>query len=240
MFLAGVPVDHVSARLALAGGNEITSGKFDSPQSSASLAVNTFGWFIERPSLLPPIDAATTGTPILSVEVEYCARFPWTDGQHPWLDAAITTEHNLIGVESKRYEPYRDTKSVRISAAYDRDVWGNAMTPFIRVKDLLRSGELAFRFLDATQLIKHAFGLVTDGRRRGLSARLVYLFAEPRSVSESVLARHRAEVGRFAGLVEGAEVGFSSLSYREWIARWESAEPDVAAHGRTVLATFEP
>jgi hypothetical protein len=53
-FLPGVPVAHVCARLAAAGGDEIDSGKFAHPKSSAALAVNAFGWFIERPMDLPP------------------------------------------------------------------------------------------------------------------------------------------------------------------------------------------
>lgn len=52
-FLPGVPSAHVLERLAAAGGNEVGSGKLISPQSSAALAVNTFGWFVERPELLP-------------------------------------------------------------------------------------------------------------------------------------------------------------------------------------------
>ena len=48
-FLPGVPVAHIRARLAAAGGDEIRSGKFAHPESSAALAVNAFGWFIERP-----------------------------------------------------------------------------------------------------------------------------------------------------------------------------------------------
>jgi hypothetical protein len=41
-------------RLAKAGGREMASGKLQSPESSAALAVNCFGWFIEQPERLPP------------------------------------------------------------------------------------------------------------------------------------------------------------------------------------------
>ena len=53
-FLPGVPKDHVLARLKVAGGKEL-EGKFESPESSAALAVNTFGWFIGRANDLPPL-----------------------------------------------------------------------------------------------------------------------------------------------------------------------------------------
>ncbi len=57
-FLPGVPVAHVRARLAAAGGDEIGSGKFAHPESSAALAVNAFGWFIERLADIPPLPGA--------------------------------------------------------------------------------------------------------------------------------------------------------------------------------------
>lgn len=45
--LPGVFESRVRAILDKAGGNEIASGKFASPQSSAALAVNSFGWFLD-------------------------------------------------------------------------------------------------------------------------------------------------------------------------------------------------
>lgn len=240
MFLSGVPVDHVLARLAAAGGKEIESGKIENPRSSAALAVNTFGWFVERPQMLPPFDAKVADKAVLAVDVEYCARFPWRGGRHPWLDAIVITDQSLLGVESKRFEPYRDHKVVALSEAYDRDVWGDRMGSYLQLRDALRAKTLAFRHLDAAQLLKHAFGLVTDGRRRKLRPRLVYLFAEPPTVSASTLANHRAEVARFASLVEGAEVTFSALSYRDWIATWNESDPAVIAHGNAILEAFQP
>ena len=85
LFLPGVPIAHVCARLAAAGGDEIGSGKFAHPESSAALAVNAFGWFIERPMGFPPLPGtAAMGTPE-RVEVEYCARLPWGAGVIPGL-----------------------------------------------------------------------------------------------------------------------------------------------------------
>ena len=47
IFLPGVPEDKVRAIYGRAAGNEIASGKFASPQSSAALAANGFGWFLD-------------------------------------------------------------------------------------------------------------------------------------------------------------------------------------------------
>lgn len=58
--LPGVSEAYVRVRMAEAGGDEIASGKFSHPESSAALAANAFGWFVERPSVLP-------GVPIMEV-----------------------------------------------------------------------------------------------------------------------------------------------------------------------------
>jgi hypothetical protein len=222
VFLPGVPVEHVRARLAASGGNEIGSGKFFYAESSAALAVNSFGWFIQRPTDLPPLPGTEAMGEARRVEVEYCARFPWSDGRHPWLDAAIITPTHLIGVESKRYEPFRDTRTVSLSAAYDRPVWGKQMTRYEAVRDALRTRQIHFHHLDAAQLLKHAFGLVTEARRSGCRPVLFYLYAEPRELRGQRIPteshhRHRAEIMAFQRLVEGDEVAFLSSSYSRWI-----------------------
>ena len=142
LFLPGVPEEHVLTRLASAGGDEINSGKLAHTESSAALAVNAFGWFVPRPEMLPLLPGAGASEATTRVEVEYCARFPWHDGTHPWLDAAVFTNFRLLGVESKRYEPFRDRKKPTFSSAYDRPVWGQRMGRYSSVRDALRSGLL--------------------------------------------------------------------------------------------------
>lgn len=221
-FLPGVPVAHVLARLAEAGGDEIGSGKFTHSESSAALAVNTFGWFIGRPAHFPPLPGTSAMGIPERVEVEYCARLPWSGGRHPWLDAVVITETHLIGVESKRFEPFRDSKTVSLSSAYDRPVWGEQMDRFASVRDALRSGELRFRHLDAAQLVKHAFGMVTEARRLSRQPVLFYLYAEPHArgdvrISADDHRRHRDEIATFLKLVEGDEVVSLASSYGRWL-----------------------
>jgi hypothetical protein len=242
-FVTGVPEDTIRTALAAAGGNEIESGKLDSPESSAALAVNTFGWFLERPADLPPFPPlADLDWPALRVDVERQMRFPWRGGRHPWLDAAVETSTNLIGVESKRFEPFRDTKTVNLSEAYDRDVWGNGMAPFTVMRDALRSSDIAFTYLDAAQLVKHAFGLVTEGKRIGKVPVLLYLYAEPATrgasaITPETLARHRAEIADFAVAVTGAAVRFAACSYREWFAGWTG---EAHHHADVLIERFQP
>ena len=52
-FLPGVPGPEIEAIFDVAAGNEIATGKFDSPESSAALAANAFGFFLQRASELP-------------------------------------------------------------------------------------------------------------------------------------------------------------------------------------------
>lgn len=216
-FLPGVPSEHVLARLAAAGGKEVESGKLTSPQSSAALAINSFGWFVERPERLPPLCGLEDAGASQLVDVEFCARLPWTGGRHPWLDAIVQTATTMIGVECKRFEPFRDAKSVNLSKAYDRPVWGDDMHGFERMRDRLRSGAERFFHLDAAQLVKHALGLVTEGKRRGRRPALFYLFAETeqgagRGVPREKFSRRRDEIARFGEAVGGAEVAFHSAA----------------------------
>ncbi len=245
VFLPGVPAEHVLGRLAQADGDEIESGKIFSPDSSAFLAVNTFGWFIPHPALIPAFPGLEHAYPATMVDVEFSARFPWRGGRHPSLDAVIETPTFLIGVESKRFEPFRDTKSVDFSDAYSRPVWGDNMGPYERLRDQLRGGTTRFRYLDAAQLVKHAFGLVTEGRRSSKAPVLVYLFAEPaqlggKDIEPEAIARHRAEVMEFEQTVAGSEVAFHHTSYRDWIETWSASADTVIAHGQRLLDAFKP
>jgi hypothetical protein len=242
-FLPGVDVDAVLASLSKAAGKELESGKFSSPESSSALAVNAFGWFVCRPRLLPQLPGAPTLNDVEHVEVEYCARFPWAGGRHPWLDAMIETPSLIVGIESKRFEPFRDKKRAILSDAYNRPVWGSEMEPFERMRDTLRADPCRFEFLDAAQLVKHAFGLVTDSARKSKHAHLHYLFAEPqaragKTIPVSDFAQHRREIEVFAEEVQGAAVSFSACSYREWLLNWTGK--DVEAHAHELTRAFAP
>lgn len=240
LFLSGVPEGLVRTRLSLAGGNEIASGKFTSPDSSAALAVNGFGWFMEsgRAALLPPFPVlAGLDWPAMQVEIERQMRFPWRGGRHPWLDAAVETNSHLIGVESKRFEPFRSAKAAHLSEAYDRDCWGEGMEPWCAMRDALRADPARYRHLDAAQLVKHAFGLATEGRTIGKVPVLLYLFAEPARIDPKALADHRLEIADLAKAVAGARVRFAAQSWREWLETWRGLP---AVHGHRVKEEFAP
>lgn len=241
-FLPGVPAEAVLASLRRSPGSELASGKFDSPESSAALVANAFGWFLDRPKALPPLPGVPMGQPE-TVEIEAEMRFPWTGGRHPWLDASITTPTTLVGVESKRYEPFRPGKAMGFSEAYDSRDWGKGMARFTAMRRALTEGKQTYRHLDAVQLVKHAYGLKTQSVKRARGAVLVYLFAEPaqwasgKQVSADGIARHRAEVADFARAVRGDDVTFVPLRWADLIDQW-AKDPALFSHATALKGWF--
>lgn len=245
--LADLPIDRILSAFHRSSGNEIDSGKFDSPESSAALAANMLGIFLAHPTLFPELPGSESwGWPAVHADLEFQAPFPWWPrGKHPWLDGAVVTGTNLIGIESKRYEPFRGAKRASFSKTYWRDVWGARMAPYLAIRDALRNSPTRYRHLDATQLVKHAFGLSTEAGRRGLSPALVYLYAEPeawpdgRAISGAARDAHRTEVAAFGTAIAGAEVAFAHLSYREFVALLDrSGEPVLSHHAAAVRERY--
>jgi hypothetical protein len=161
----------------------------------------------------------------------------------------IETPSHLIGIESKRYEPFRAKAPPTFSHAYWRPVWGERMKPFEAIRDRLRDQPDLYRHLNAAQLVKHAFGLRTlatcdAGRRRPL---LVYLYAEPqawpdgRLVDPGAVRRHPEEVREFADAVTGAEVGFAACTYGSLLAAMRASPvQDVQGHATAMAFAYSP
>ena len=183
-----------------------------------------------------------------TITPEAVVRFPWAGGRHPCLDLLIETKGALIGVESKRYEPFRSKSKPKISDAYTRDVWGDRMTGYQQVLRDVRGGDAQFEMLDVTQLVKHAFGLRTAAHRRKTFPQPVlhYLYAEPkrwpdgREIKSVEVELHREEVEHFRSLVTGDEVQFYSCTYQDLISDWAaSPEPRLRALASAVLSRFD-
>ena len=252
-FLPGVPGTEIESILNAAPGNELATGKFDSPESSAALAVNAFGFFLRRASDLPVLPGCGKETwPARSVSLEEELRFPWRGGRHPVLDCVVQTPSALIGIESKRFEPYRIRHVPSLSDAYWRSCWGDNMAGYERVRDGLRDDPRRFAHLDAAQLFKHAFALRTEvhhpNRSRGRRPILLYVYAEPENwprngqpVDERAKDRHREEIAEFEGLVANDEVLFAPCSYQRLLDAWRGhSDGRIRAHARAVTARFCP
>ena len=74
------------------------------PESSAALAANAFGFFLNRASDLPALPGCESESwPARSLALEAEIRFPWRGWRHPVLDCLVETPSALIGIESKRF-----------------------------------------------------------------------------------------------------------------------------------------
>lgn len=250
VFLPGVPSDLVKAYYSQAPGNEIETGKFSHPESSAALAGNAFGIFLEAPLDLPPIPGFERAwSPATSVSLETTLRFPWQSGRHPCLDVCITTDKAVFAIESKRYEPFRERQPPSFSDAYWRRVWGDRMDGYEFTRDILSGCKTIFARLDAAQLVKHAFGLRTAVHSkpslRGKTPILVYLYAEPsvwpdgREIPQALRDEHLKEIARFERCVARSEVPFHPISYAELLSAWLSSKiEDIRDHASRVRAHF--
>lgn len=248
-FLSHLPAQALEACYRAAPGNEFETGKIFSPESSSALVANTFGLFlgVECRALPPLPGTELMGWPAADVRLEHSVRFPWSGGRHPWLDVFIETPTHIIGIESKRFEPFRKNGKKTFSQAYWRPVWGPRMTAYEATRDALHDGTLDQRTLDAVQLVKHAFGLVTEAARRspGKQVALVYLHAEPlvwpdgKTISDEIRGAHASAVKDFQSRVAGDAVVFCSLTYEHLLGSWDqSGSHSLQAHVAALRGRF--
>lgn len=243
-FLTDLPVEGIEECLRRSPGHEINTGKFDGPESSAALVANAFGYFLNRAKQLPPLPGVPAGQ-AEAVTLEAEMRYPWTGGRHPWLDVGIETQTTLIGIESKRYEPFRPLKNNGFAEVYDRPVWGDNMGRYTQVAATLVAGTAGFNSLDAVQLVKNAYGIYTRAQKRATGAVLVYLYAEPKTwasgkpVDPKKLSQHRRELAHFAKLVAGDSVVFVPLRWADLLYHWGKVE-GLAPHVSALRDRFGP
>jgi hypothetical protein len=248
--LWGLPVAAIERMLTAADGNEIGSGKVFSAQSSAALSVNTFGVFLDRPDRLAPLPGTEDlGWPATSVRIEAQLPFPWRGGRRPNMDVLVETPTALIGIESKRYEPFDTHAAPGWSETYWSLDWGPRLARYAALRDASRAGTTGFRHLEEAQLVKHALGLwtaVAQGRPgSGKSACLVHLRAEPstdragRPLGAERLAVLGAEVEGFGAAVAGDGVRFVGLTYRALLETWMAGTtPQLRGHAAALRAFF--
>lgn len=118
------------------------------------------------------------------------------------------------------------------------------MKPYEEIRDSLRAGELEYKYLDATQLVKHAFGLVTQASKHDLEPMLVYLYAEPQTldgkqIGAEKLEAHRHEIDDFTDRTANAEVSFLGLSYKEWLDTWANHGVELKQHAVNIQTRYD-
>lgn len=185
-------------------------GKMYSIHSSSALVCNVFDYWRKRP-MLPLLQAC--GFDTNAGDLRFEQKFTTGVGSRPAnLDVLIANSGSSclpIAVESKFTEPFQTGERDCLKPAYfsKSGVWGEL--PVCRtVAESLTVGE-RFKYLKASQLLKHVLALTRSyGRKRFV---LLYLWY---GVTGSDAARqHRAEVQEFGNLL-GDEVVFRSDTYQ--------------------------
>ena len=198
------------------GGNELAE-KFRAAHSSSALAVNTFAPFKADPSTL----YLPGGRDFSALHFEQkCPHGVAGDLAPPNLDVVADGLGAIVAVASKLIE-YLDPHRAEFSPAYERDIqdWRRYGAWFKEMMSLIAS-PTRYTYLDAGQLVKHAFGVgrVANGRR----ATLLYLFWEPANCNDfDIFKTHRTEVMRFADSVRGSDPSFIAMPYSELWFAWE-------------------
>jgi hypothetical protein len=230
---------------AAAPGDEISSGKFSNPASSAALAANMFGPGLTTPSLFKASDVwANSAGAAQAVTLEAIVRFAWRGGRHPCLDALLSGPGWLCGVESKRYEPYRSKSAASFSQAFDRPVW-TGLQRYDALRRSLQAGDTVFKRLDAAQLIKHTLALGAEAERRDAQATLLYLYAEPThwpngaAVDPGAVQSHRNEIKAFDAAVRGDRVAFRAVSYGVLLDTWRRGGGLLGSHAEQICNAFD-
>jgi restriction endonuclease-like protein len=226
--LTGFPVDGIEREFRKGAGKELDE-KMCAAYSSAALVVNTFGpWYTVPASLR--LDGVTQFSSLHFEET-----FPiWPNRTPPHLDLLADGEMPVV-VESKCTE-WMTVKHPVFSSSYDSLSVSHGHSVWFEQMRQLRKESGRYQFLDAAQLIKHAFGLMSKYGTQAV--RLVYVYWEPRNeINWPECKQHRAEADDLAAKVNGSSVRLICMSYRDlWAELDQCGFPD---HLKRVRARYD-
>ena len=194
-------------------GNELQT-KFRAAHSSTGLAVNCFAPFRRRLN-----DLVLPGNLRFNT-LQFERKCPTgLRGKSPNLDVLLEGPDGVIGIESKLAE-FLSRHKAKFSPAYAEGI-GDARREQGYFSEMIRLMERpdSYTWLNAAQLIKHAFGLARTFN--GRSVTLLYLFWEPANPEvRPEYAAHRDEIREFAARMAGASPTFKAMSYPELWQSW--------------------
>lgn len=209
-----------------AAGHELQQ-KMRAAYSSSALTVNTFAPWKGQAGQLSL--GAHKGFEQIQFEA---VRRTGLQGTAPHLDLFATGTGGAVGVEVKCTE-YLEIHPKDFSEAYAK--------PLADYPELQRVvNEWGFTFLNASQLVKHALGLLHEAK--GGPVTLLYLFWEPLNWQDyRIFAEHRGEVRRFATFLEGSgHIRFAAMTFDQlWTAWALEPGPDwLPAHIEALRARY--
>lgn len=216
--LDGIRLPDIEADFRQGDGNELEE-KFRAAHSSSALAANNFAPFKLRPGSLRLAGVSHLGAPTFEQKCPTGLL-----GTPPNLDLVAENDSAAVGVESKCTEFLR-RHVAKFRPAYDDQIRDERRGDpwFAEMRRLVRN-PASYVWLDAAQLVKHAFGLARAFRARRTF--LLYLFWEPTNAFDfSVFNEHRREIEQLSERVVGAHPEFKAMSYRELWEEWERGDP---------------
>ena len=218
----GVKMDDFEEDLRQGAGSELVAKegekpKFHAVHSSAALAVNCFAPFKRHLSDLRL--CGETGLKQLQLEKQ-CPM--GLRGIPPHLDLVVEKDDVVIAVESKFTEYIDGGKTAHFKESYRQEEkqqrWDKLWVEEMRH---LTEDPKHYEYLDAAQLVKHAFGLCNTYPDKKVT--LLYAYWEPVNAGEyQNFTQHRAEIKELSDRVAGAKPSFHAMSYTDLWQEWES------------------
>lgn len=196
-------------------GQDGARGKMQALHSSSALACNVFEYWRHRDKH-PLGEALALDTGITSVRFEqkFATGLP---GNAPNLDVVLgLSDDSVVAIESKFLEPYGSPHASGCKPKYFEDSTGEwarrGLTRCQEVAERIQSGDVAFRWLNAEQLLKHALGLANSGTQW----MLWYVWFRPDGAEGDA---HAVEAETFSRLVHEDGIGFRSVTYQDLFRR---------------------
>jgi hypothetical protein len=226
----GIRLTDFEADLRQGDGNEM-EGKFRAAYLSSALGVNNFAPFKTNVAAL----SLPRSGPFTSLQFERKCPHGLAGRRSPNLDILVEGPNGVVAIESKCLE-YLSPHSAKFAPAYEREIQDARRQSawFEEMKHLIQEPH-RYRWLDAAQLVKHAFGLAYTFPGRPVT--LLYLFWEPSNPdSHPIFAEHRAEIARFKAAIRSDGLSFLAMSYPELWHFWEGN--DNRAHVNRLKARY--
>lgn len=195
-------------------------GKMQALHSSSALVSNVFEYW--RGSTAQALATALGVTsPITDIGFE--RKFPTgLPGNSPNLDAVLElSDRTIVAVESKFLEPYSGRHMAGFKPKYFEATTGlwkrRGYSRCQQMAERLEGGDLAFRWLNAEQLLKHILGLA----HCGLEWELLYLWYQPPGPAG---LEHAVEAQAFTDDVVADGIVFRSMTYQALFDELHSSE----------------
>ncbi|MDN5343497.1 MAG: hypothetical protein PWP28_2377 [Oceanotoga sp.] len=203
-------------------GNEITDSgkslaKMKALHSSSSITVNIFLYWKKKDldSLLKSLKLTRKKTNVKK-EMIFESKQPISKEykRPPNLDLVIKTEDNKIfAIESKFTEPFStyEKKGIYIKYINHQKLWNGIPNTYELAKKLCPENK-EYKYLDASQLIKHILGLKNNYGKSKFKLLYLYYDAFSKEAYE-----HKKEIENFSEIVKKDNIKFYSMSYQELI-----------------------